>query len=379
MTTRKTYANNSELAHAWAHQRVNEGNTPGGNRFHFYRGRCYSYSTCIARIVSAPNGENVYLINGHNYSHMTCKHQREVRNAIPTNCLVFESCTENGFPDGWNNTLSMSDYAYFIVGELAEVQEQLSKLKRARTSQSMYRLAIRRKLYVIRRFVGCFNLDKAVYRDDLEKRSTIFGYMDCKNARFFKKAGIKALLNICRKSGLFDNYNDKLRTYAVGGELDITRATEYVIREYFDTDVFEKIQKKEAQMRAEARRMEIERRKRKMESEIDKINRWRKGANLYLGYCSDTINDINGGNVVLRIKDSFIESSKGIKMTFAEGRNLWNLLKAYESGIPFRKMPVHATSADFLFREYRDHVAYIGCHNIAFKECKAIAEQMNWL
>lgn len=86
---KKVFSSNSQLAHAWANQLQPEGRASNM----FFKGPViYSYGHHyeIARLITAPNGENVCFVNSNGYSNSTAKHTRHVLNAIPDNILTFQ-------------------------------------------------------------------------------------------------------------------------------------------------------------------------------------------------------------------------------------------------------------------------------------------------
>lgn len=80
--------NNSMVAHLWAHE---QKESASGSNFFFEGTSIYSYGYHfeVGRIVKNKQGKKAYLINEDYYSATTGKHQRYVRNAIPTQAMVF--------------------------------------------------------------------------------------------------------------------------------------------------------------------------------------------------------------------------------------------------------------------------------------------------
>lgn len=117
--------NNSMVAHLWANEKKESAR--GSNLF--FEGRSiysYGYHFEVGRIVRNKCGEKAYLLNDEYYSSSTCKHQRCVRSAIPTDSKVF-SVGYNMSDDG-----SMA----FITSRLELIKEVIEKYKKVRTSLS---------------------------------------------------------------------------------------------------------------------------------------------------------------------------------------------------------------------------------------------------
>lgn len=76
------------VAHLWAHE---QEESASGSNFFFEGTSIYSYGHHfeVGRIVKNKQGKKAYLINEDYYSATTSKHQCYVRNAIPTQAMVF--------------------------------------------------------------------------------------------------------------------------------------------------------------------------------------------------------------------------------------------------------------------------------------------------
>lgn len=242
---RKTYSSGYELARAWALHQTSEGRN-GSNNFSFYEGRLFSYTTVIGQIDEAPNGDTIYLIDTSYFSKTTSKHQQLMTSVIPTNALVAECC----FP-AWR--LEMSDFGFNIICRLREVNNLFALQKNARKRD--YRDPIKDILFSVRKFVGFYNLDKAIKRDDLNgARCSIFGYME-KHKECFKKAvsydseesnreqirEIKHLLKICRERGLFRNYDKRLRTKKECIPTEFDTIVRNIMLDYLGSDIADRV------------------------------------------------------------------------------------------------------------------------------------------
>lgn len=78
-------ANNSEVAHAWAH---NHDRAHFGSHLSHHDGYLMSYGTCIGQRLEI-NDKVIYITDYNSYSNSTSKHQAEMRSAIPVDALEF--------------------------------------------------------------------------------------------------------------------------------------------------------------------------------------------------------------------------------------------------------------------------------------------------
>lgn len=117
--------NNSMVAHLWAHE---QKESASGSNFFFEGTSIYSYGHHfeVGRIVKNKQGKKAYLINEDYYSVTTGKHQRYVRNAIPTQAMVFS------VGDNISDTGNMR----FVASKLESIKKSIEKYKRAKTELS---------------------------------------------------------------------------------------------------------------------------------------------------------------------------------------------------------------------------------------------------
>lgn len=117
--------NNSMVAHLWAHE---QEESASGSNFFFEGTSIYSYGHHfeVGRIVKNKQGEKAYLINEDYYSATTSKHQYYVRNAIPTQAMVFS------VGDNISDTGNMR----FVASKLESIKKSIEKYKKVRTELS---------------------------------------------------------------------------------------------------------------------------------------------------------------------------------------------------------------------------------------------------
>lgn len=117
---------NAMVAHVWAQQEKETGRSGNGN-FSFSGATLYSYSTPIARFVTAPDGRRVTLVTSRHYSQTTSgKHMPAMWRAIDYGAGSFAPCFR--VPD-----LS-GDHAANLAYLSAEYADALAKYRRALSS-----------------------------------------------------------------------------------------------------------------------------------------------------------------------------------------------------------------------------------------------------
>lgn len=133
-----------------------------------------------------------------------------------------------------------------------------------------------------------------------------------------------------------------------------------------ETTEAERTRREKAEKRAKAKAKKAEK---------DKLKRWKNGEN---------INIFTGhqGHELLRIKGDQIETSKGIKLSFEEGKRLFNIVNKVK-GQKENFTPVNRAlkvnnyySVDYISTK-GDLKA--GCHFIKWEEIQETAKNLNWL
>ena len=105
----------------------------------------------------------------------------------------------------------------------------------------------------------------------------------------------------------------------------------------------------------------------------------------YKGLVSDgTVNNMpmsfyRGGNVLLRVTDKFVKSSKGISVTIAEAVRMWRVVKRWhENPGSFEAYSEKFFTAlsDYGISRYQNDILIAGCHAISFKEMERAAIEL---
>lgn len=106
---------------------------------------------------------------------------------------------------------------------------------------------------------------------------------------------------------------------------------------------------------------------------------WRKGV-----VSDTTIQNLGpsffyGGNVLLRVTDKFVKSSKGICVTIAEAVRMWKIVKRWhedESTFKADSEKFHTTLDNYGVSEYHKDILIAGCHAISYVEMERAAIEL---
>ena len=133
--------------------------------------------------------------------------------------------------------------------------------------------------------------------------------------------------------------------------------------------------REEERKRAEAFRAEVQRAK--DSGDYESVREY-----YYKGLVADgTVNGMpssfyHGGNVLLRVTDKFVKSSKGICVTIAEAVRMWKVVKRWhndESTFEAYSEKFFTTLSNYGISRYQNDILIAGCHAIAYKEMERAA------
>lgn len=88
-----------------------------------------------------------------------------------------------------------------------------------------------------------------------------------------------------------------------------------------------------------------------------------------------------GGNVLLRVRDSIVETSKGIRVPIKECKRLWGVIKRWhDNHIEFghSSEEVHATSNTWQIQRFQHEIMIAGCHAVSYNEMARVAIECNF-
>ena len=136
--------------------------------------------------------------------------------------------------------------------------------------------------------------------------------------------------------------------------------------------------REEERKRAEVFRAEVERAK--DEHNYDKLrDYWHKGL-----VSDHTIQNLGpsffyGGNVLLRVTDKFVKSSKGIAVSIAEAVRMWKIVKRWhenESTFIAYSERFFTTLSSYGVSRYQNDILIAGCHAISYVEMERAAIEL---
>ena len=134
----------------------------------------------------------------------------------------------------------------------------------------------------------------------------------------------------------------------------------------------------EERKRAEAFRAEVQRAK--DSGDYESVREY-----YYKGLVTDgTVNGMpssfyHGGNVLLRVTDKFVKSSKGICVTIAEAVRMWKIVKRWhedESTFEAYSEKFFTTLSNYGISRYQNDILIAGCHAISYKEMERAAIEL---
>jgi hypothetical protein len=323
MRIKQVFKNYQELAHVWAAQTQDYGNTPGG-RMYFRGPSVYSYGSHfeIARFVK-PNktAPAVVLFTERDYSPTTSKHKGAARRAIDGR-IVFTVPDVTGEEHNTN-----VDYYIDNAGEA------LGKLPRAHTLDLLREAVL--NIRAVNSYLRWFG--KHVSGDRKKKAKKLFKNIDSLIPSKLKKT-IKqreaALEARSIKARATREENRKLRW--------AQQSKEYAEREA-------KRKEKQALDRAN------------LEADCEK---WKRGEETDNQFLYDT-------PVMLRIKENEIQTSRHANIPLIEARKFWNMLGRKENVVGMRLGHYTVDSLD-------GSTLTVGCHKINMREVYRMAKNLNW-
>lgn len=403
-----------DVAHLWANQMQIYARCYRTN-VHFHKNEFYSYSTVIGTIVTARNGQRVYVLDMSHISHTTRSHQAFMEDSIPEGEIkFFVEGAKSADYKRVGNKIRPTGYdrgRKAIYSMLLEAIELLDKSYRARTNKLIYLGNARKAIDNARCYIQLFGYDRTQYW---------YGGYD--------------LRRIGRKSAIWKEFSDYGKMYDIATEFHpYDDPSEYTIRllklcvtlvacdvlvkdsvsdkdwayiqeKYFslydkesckaERMVYNKwLEHKNEVVRRQYERERIEQEKqwaileeewrkedeKRIEQDNAEIEAWHGGATRYLHLTSTKYRHSSAYNTWLRVHNGHIETSKGICLSFQEGERLWKIVRAFEAGHEFRhELALDLNDHHWEFNEYKDHVLHAGCHLIPFFECQRIADQMGW-
>lgn len=395
--------NSASVAHLWAHQLQNSARNAQGN--FYFEGKCiYSYGSHFkcASIVTNQQGNSVYLVTTRTYSPTTSEHMSMVKGAIPCSSQIFNTSREISCRNGKLSSKDYSQAAYYIVDNIALIEECINKQKKSRAQD--YSEQVEDALLTIARWINFWELDKkhkttngvwlmpvlgkllSHKRIDVKKYWNIEGIPTRKytNSSREDKSHLQSLLELIVSKSL-------IQPTAING---FESRVADLFKEYSaDPAIWSKFKKRQdkqeetnlrqAEMR-ERRKAEVQERNRIENEEREQIKRmtpeeriakWKSGELLSHWINIPSQYDYNA---ILRIKNKKIETSMGITVRIDEAKRLWALVERFHANATnFHHDLVHdANNHNWSINSYKNDILTAGCHRIAYPEMEGIARQL---
>lgn len=373
-----------DIAHAWAHNLDGYHGYLSQNLSHRH-GKLYSYSTVIGQRIDIPGGEPLWLIQSAYFSNSTRTHQSYMKNAMTGGTVVdvskyggiyqWEGIESNGGVQGLKRGLER-----LCVSFVELFYEQLAGIPYSASIKSEDIAAPTYEINTLINTTNCTTWKKLAARKwhlcnrkkaiQLRKLAVALGN------------GVESIPQL-----VVSVFGEKEWSRHITLTLPQQKAREtrrkkedpaYHPIDFDNLELFD--------FKAEAKA--IEKRKRKEQARIAKeaeksVERWLKGETYVLDTYGLPINTrkklFNGGNVLLRVNEDFMETSKGISVKIDECKRLWALIKRWHANqTEFHRDICHATTNGWIISSYENDIMTAGCHSIAYSEMERIAKQLKF-
>lgn len=390
----------SDTAHKWAHQ-LKERVALSDNLW-AEGTRLYSYRTVIGQIFFFKNGHRCYIIQNGSFSSSTSKHQGYMTSAIPGNYLTLPLYVDRGTNWGWsgfgccpkcNEVTPEKTQMSFLFDQAIDLLQAIEKYKDDKTLNSeKENLVIRiwNNMQMFCEISGEVSISKVINtkNDDWHCEAHDW-YRELKKERVNKMR--KSLR--CLKAGMTTNQV----VDAILGEgtyqayIDRTAKIRRGLATYRANAANRQAERERVAALSEKERI-LEKLPEPLRTEIsDRIEAGDRSVyrDLYhLGYInnipyhySDNSDIYRGGNVLMRLHNGIVETSKGMKVTIDECKRLWKFIcRWHENQNSFtsgeRAITQGYSSSGWEIRAYLHDVLHAGCHSIAYEEMRDLAIEL---
>ena len=366
------------VAHAWAH---NLDKMHNGSRTSYSNGCFLSYSTCIAQRIEV-NGKIAYLLNNARYSRSTGRHQNIALSAVPVGETAFDckffNCGNREII--YNCNYGDSKYSVrnrirfglrYIMDELIVCQNMVTARK-LNTSASYHGFnELKRWLdftgdttipKLLRMPIREFEALMPVYSDyysgyNNKKKYNLSASLVRKFLKLcYEHRGLDEICDIINGSGTYDAWNKRQQSI-------------HKAQETYRNNVPQR-RKKEQEQWSYVQRVIQER------GNEGRRDLWHEGYNVGIYFTNLSL--FYGGNVLLRVKGSVVETSKGIKITKTECKRLWAIISRWHANDTefIAGESIKTTMSSFSVSRYQNDIMIAGCHAIAYKEMERVAHQL---
>lgn len=369
-----------DIAHAWA-QDLDRYHGNSNHSMSHYGGCLRSYSTVIGQRIERPGQNPLWLVQNASYSTSTGKHQRYMRNAMTSGPVV--DVSKYCFRYGWSGIYTGSFMAQSIFNLCVDFINQFyNLLKLIPDSDSIKSEDIQSPANEINTLIeatGCTSWKKIASRDWGAKH-------DRKQAIQLRKLVIALEQgNTSIPQLVVAVFGTKAWAKHIALTLPQQKARETrrckENPKYKPID-FNSIELYDFEAEIKAARERQRRQENKMIACALKCKEeWLIGKAYSLdsyGFSAKACKKVfDGGNVALRINGGFVQTSKGISISFDECARLWKLIKRWHrNDTEFRRDICHATTNGWAISSYQNDILIAGCHAIAYSEMERIAKQL---
>lgn len=409
-----------DVAHMWANQSQDYASCYRTS-VHFNYNDFYSYNTVIGTIVTARNGERVYVLDEGHYSNTTSGHQSIMNQSIPAGEIEFhvdggKAKSADYKKSEKNNRVYATGYIYgrkIIYALMFEAIKWLDKSRKARQMKQTYLRDARKAVNSLRRYIQLFGYDRTQWWYNgwdfhkVAKKSPIWNEFLDRNEmyavanefccydetspytiRLMKLGAVLVACGVLTKDAVSDEDWTYIREQYLSVYEEENAKAEIAAYDKWlkqkNAAIRRQCAREEAKRKAEEERWIAEQRAKdagRIKHDDAEVNSWHNGNTRYnyLYFESMKYKYDLPYNAWLRIYNGHIETSKGICLSFEEGHRLWKVVRAFEAGHEFRhELVLDLNGSQWKFNEYKNHVLHAGCHLIPFFECQRIADQMGW-
>lgn len=390
------------VAHLWAHQ--SQESARNNRNFYFEGKDIYSYGNHFrcASVEKNQRGEKAYLVTTRTYSSTTAKHMNMVRQAIPNYETVFYTPRSVSLRNGRLSKYDYHETVYYIVDQLEIIDESIKAQVKSRSQN--YTEQVEDCLLNIGRWIAFWGLDKRQKSIEGEWLMPVLEKLSSKQKQNKKDFwtvtgerprygyGIPRLDKSEYQELLLDILSRELiQPTAINGFEE--RVSQLFIDRTGDPQLWEKFgerrqrqeetnrRKAEQRERIWAERQEKWRREEEERQRVARLTFEEKKELWHSGELSNIWFNIPSGlgfNALLRVRNGYIETSKGIRVEAMEAARLWKLVELFHKNeTNFRHDLIKdANSHQWSINSYQNDILTAGCHRISYDEMRNAARQL---
>lgn len=390
------------VAHLWAHQ--SQDSARNGSNFYFEGKDIYSYGSHFrcASVETNQQGQKAYLITTCTYSSTTAKHMGMVRQAIPFGEQIFNTPRSVSLHSGKLYEYSYYEAAYYIVDQVEKISEHIRAQTKSRRQN--YTNLVEDCLLNVGRWIEFWGLDKrqksvegrwlmpvltklgSTAKKDKETFWNVTGerlryssYIPRDNKLEYQELFLDILSRGLFQPTAINGFEGRV------SQLFIDRSGDPLLWEHFEErkERQEEINRRNTELREQryAERQEKWRREEEERQRVARLTFEEKKELWHSGELSNICFNIPSGlgfNALLRVRNGYIETSKGIRVEAMEAARLWKLVELFHKNeTNFRHDLIKdANSHQWSINSYQNDILTAGCHRISYDEMRNAARQL---